>query len=40
MNRALPSKVSLTDAKDDKLSFASMILSAGQAGVMDRGFQC
>ena len=40
INRSIPKKISLTDGKGDERSFVSRILSSGQTGVMDRGYQC
>jgi hypothetical protein len=40
INRAIPSKISLTDGKEGERPFVAMILSPGQTGVMDRGYQC
>ena len=40
INRAIPKKIFLTDGKGDERPFVSQILSPGQTGVMDRGYQC
>lgn len=40
INRSIPSKLFLTDGKEGERPFVSMILSPGQTGVMDRGYQC
>lgn len=40
INRAIPSKIFLTDGKEGERPFVGMILSPGQTGVMDRGYQC
>jgi hypothetical protein len=40
INRAIPSKIFLTDGNSGERPFVSMILSPGQTGVMDRGYQC
>jgi hypothetical protein len=40
INRSIPKKIFLTDGKGDERSFVSRILSSGQTGVMDRGYQC
>lgn len=40
INRAIPSKIFLTDGKGDERPFVSKILSPGQTGVMDRYYQC
>jgi len=40
LNRSIPSKFFLTDGKKDERPFANRILSPGQTGVMDRGYQC
>ncbi|MBC8457155.1 MAG: IS4 family transposase [Deltaproteobacteria bacterium] len=40
LNRSIPSKFFLTDGKKGERAFASRILSPGQTGVMDRGYQC
>ena len=40
INRGIPSKIFLTDGKEGERPFVAMILSAGQTGVMDRGYQC
>jgi len=39
LNRAIPRKIFLTDGKAGERPFVSQILSAGQTGVMDRGYQ-
>jgi hypothetical protein len=40
INRGIPSKIFLTDGKEGERPFVGMILSPGQTGVMDRGYQC
>jgi hypothetical protein len=40
INRGIPSKIFLTDGKEGERPFVAMILSPGQTGVMDRGYQC
>ncbi len=40
INHAIPKKIFLTDGKGDERSFVSQILSPGQTGIMDRGYQC
>jgi hypothetical protein len=40
INRSIPKKIFLTDGKGDERSFVSRILSSGQTGVTDRGYQC
>ena len=40
VNRSIPRKIFLTDGKGDERSFVSRILSPGQTGIMDRGYQC
>ena len=40
INRSIPSKIFLTDGKGNEHPFASQILSPGQTGIMDRGYQC
>jgi hypothetical protein len=40
INRSIPKKIFLTDGKSDERSFVSRILSSGQTGVTDRGYQC
>ena len=39
LNHSIPRKISLTDGKGAERPFVSMILSPGQTGVMDRGYQ-
>ncbi len=39
LNRSIPGKISLSDGKVAERPFAAMILSLGQTGVMDRGYQ-
>jgi hypothetical protein len=39
LNRGIPRKIFLTDGKGAERPFVSMILSPGQTGVMDRGYQ-
>jgi hypothetical protein len=39
LNRSIPRKIFLSDGKGAERPFASMILSPGQTGVMDRGYQ-
>jgi hypothetical protein len=40
LNRSIPRKVHLTDGNGAERPFVSKILSEGQTGVMDRGYQC
>jgi IS4 transposase len=40
LNRSIPRKVYLTDGNGAERPFVSKILSEGQTGVMDRGYQC
>lgn len=40
LNRSIPRKVHLTDGKGGERPFVAEILSKGQTGVMDRGYQC
>jgi hypothetical protein len=40
INRGIPSKIFLTDGKEGERPFVAMILSPGQTGVLDRGYQC
>ena len=39
LNHGIPRKIFLTDGKGGERPFVSMILSPGQTGVMDRGYQ-
>jgi hypothetical protein len=39
LNRAIPRKIYLTNGKGAERPFVSLILSKGQTGVMDRGYQ-
>ena len=39
LNRSIPRKIFLSDGKGAERPFVSMILSPGQTGVMDRGYQ-
>ena len=39
LNRSIPRKIFLSDGKGAERPFANMILSPGQTGVMDRGYQ-
>jgi hypothetical protein len=39
LNRSIPRKIFLSDGKGAERCFVSMILSPGQTGVMDRGYQ-
>jgi len=39
LNHGIPRKIFLSDGKGAERSFVSMILSQGQTGVMDRGYQ-
>jgi len=39
LNRSIPRKIFLTDGKGPERPFVSLILSPGQTGVMDRGYQ-
>ncbi len=40
LNRGIPRKIFLTDGKGAERPFVSQILSPGDTGVMDRGYQC
>jgi len=40
LNRSIPRKIFLTDGKGPERPFVSQILSPGQTGVLDRGYQC
>ncbi len=40
LNHSIPSKLHLTDGKAGERPFVSQILSKGQTGVIDRGYQC
>src|SRR3990172_8962614 len=40
LNRSIPHKLFLTDGKGAERPFVSQILSPGQTGVLDRGYQC
>jgi len=40
LNRSIPRKITLTDGNAGERPFAMKILSHGQTGVMDRGYQC
>ena len=40
LNRSIPRKVHLTDGNGAERPFVSRILSKGQTGVLDRGYQC
>ena len=40
LNRSIPRKVHLTDGNGAERPFVSKILSKGQTGVLDRGYQC
>lgn len=40
LNRSIPQKIYLTEGKAGERPFAMQILSSGQTGVMDRGYQC
>lgn len=40
LNRSIPRKVHLTDGNAAERPFVSKILSKGQTGVLDRGYQC
>jgi hypothetical protein len=40
LNRAIPRKIFLTHGNGAERPFVSQILSPGQTGVMDRGYQC
>ena len=40
VNKGIPYKLSLTDGKAGERPFVSQILSPGQTGIMDRGYQC
>ena len=39
LNRSIPRKIFMSDGKGAERPFAAMILSPGQTGVMDRGYQ-
>ena len=40
INQGIPSKIYLTDGNGAERPFVSTILSSGQTGIMDRGYQC
>jgi hypothetical protein len=40
LNRSIPQKIYLSDGKAGERPFATQILTRGQTGVMDRGYQC
>ena len=40
INRSIPRKLFLTDGKADERPFVSLLLSSGETGVTDRGYQC
>ncbi len=40
VNRSIPRKLFLTDGKGGERPFVSQILSSGETGVLDRGYQC
>lgn len=40
LNRSIPRKIYLTDGKGAERPLVSLILSSGETGVMDRGYQC
>jgi len=40
VNQGIPSKIHLTDGNASERPFIDMILSPGQTGIMDRGYQC
>ena len=40
LNHSIPKKIYLTNGKGAERPFVSLILSPGQTGVMDRGYQC
>jgi len=40
LNTGIPSKIFLTDGKGAERPFVNLILSPGQTGVTDRGYQC
>jgi len=40
INQGVPSKIYLTDGNGAERPFVSTILSPGQTGIMDRGYQC
>ena len=40
INRGIPRKVFLTDGKGAERNFVGQILSPGETGVLDRGYQC
>jgi hypothetical protein len=40
LNRGIPRKIFFTNGKDAERPFVSKIISPGETGVMDRGYQC
>ncbi len=40
VNRSIPGKLFLTDGKGGERPFVSQILSSGETGILDRGYQC
>ena len=40
LNQAIPRKIYLSEGRAGERPFAMQILSAGQTGIMDRGYQC
>lgn len=40
INKGIPCKLFLTNGKEGERPFVSQILSPGQTGIMDRGYQC
>jgi hypothetical protein len=40
INKGIPYKLFLTNGKEGERPFVSQILSSGQTGIMDRGYQC
>jgi hypothetical protein len=40
LNQSIPRKIYLSEGKAGERPFAMQILSAGQTGIMDRGYQC
>jgi len=40
LNRSIPRKIFLTNGKGPERPFVSQILTTGQTGVLDRGYQC
>jgi IS4 transposase len=40
VNRSIPGKLFLTDGRGGERPFVSQILSSGETGILDRGYQC